>query len=346
MTKKTQTVSIVVAIFNVEKYLNRCVLSIVNQTYKNIEIILVDDGSTDSSSILCDNWHQKDNRIRVVHKSNGGLSDARNVGLSKATGDYICFVDGDDYIEKNMIKISITRAVDDKADVVIFSNYVVSARGEKTRHNIYSSKKLYTKSYIIPELLNECVGTMPSSKTDYDIGFSPWGRLCKRSVLINNNVYFKNERILIYEDLMFLLDLTPVVTRVAIVNQPLYDYCENSNSLTRQLDVDRFNKIKKQYYYLKNNSQYSKLIFKNLETELRFKRTMIGYIRNAVSILIQNQIFQDVKNICNDNFTQEVLLDYPISKLPIKQSIFVFALKYKMVRLLIMLVKLKSTMKK
>ena len=233
-----------------------------------------------------------------------------------------------------------------QADVVIFSNYDVASNNNKTQRNIYSSKRLYTKSYIIPEFLNECIGTMPSSKTDYGIGFSPWGRLCKRSVLTTNNVYFKDEHILIYEDLMFLLDLVSVITKAVIVNQPLYDYCENSNSLTRRFDIGRFKRIKKQYYFLKNNRQYSKLIFKNIETELRFKRTMLGYIRNSISILIQNNAFQSVKDICGDNFTQEVLFNYPISKLPIQQSIFAFACKHKMVNLLIIITKLKNIIKK
>ncbi|MBF0601919.1 glycosyltransferase family 2 protein [Limosilactobacillus oris] len=346
MINKGEIVSIVVAIFNVGKYLDRCVLSIVNQTYKNIEIILVDDGSTDNSSMLCDKWLQKDKRIKVIHKNNGGLSDARNAGLNKATGDYICFVDGDDYIEKNMVEVSLKYVTSSEAGVVIFSNYDVSADGHKTQRNIYSSEELYTESNIIPKLLDECIGTMPTSKSDYDIGFSPWGRLCKRSVLINNNVYFKDEHILIYEDLMFLLDLLPVITKAVVINQPLYDYCENSNSLTRRFDVSRFNKIKKQYYYLKNNKQYSKLIFGNFETKLRFERTVIGYIRNAVTILAQNHAVQSIKEICNDEFTQELLQNYPINKLPIKQSIFAFAFKYKMVRLLMMLIRLKSTMKK
>lgn len=346
MVSKTKTVSIVVAIFNVANYLDRCVLSIVNQAYKNLEIILVDDGSTDNSSILCDNWQQKDNRIKVIHKSNGGLSSARNAGLNEATGDYICFVDGDDYIEKNMVEVSLKHAINNNADVVIFSNYVVSVDNHKVQHNIYSSQKLYTESNIIPKLLNECIGTMPSNKSDYDIGFSPWGRLCRRPVLVNNNIYFKDEHILIYEDLMFLLDLLPVITKAVVINRPLYDYCENRNSLTRRFDAGRFNKIKKQFYYLKNSRQYNKLIFENTETELRFKRTFIGYIRNAVTILIDNHSLQNVRLICQDSFTQEILENYPITKLPIKQSLVAFALKYKLIGFLVALMKLKRMVKK
>ena len=100
---KNKLVSIVVPIYNVEKYLKRCVNSLLNQTYKNIEIILVDDGSTDSSGAICDQYKPKDNRIVVVHKSNGGLSDARNTGIDMARGEYIAFVDSDDYIHEDYI---------------------------------------------------------------------------------------------------------------------------------------------------------------------------------------------------------------------------------------------------
>lgn len=96
-------ISVIVPVYNVEKYLDRCVSSIVNQTYKNLEIILIDDGSADTSPALCDNWAHHDDRIRVIHKNNGGVSSARNAGLQSATGDFITFVDSDDWIELDMI---------------------------------------------------------------------------------------------------------------------------------------------------------------------------------------------------------------------------------------------------
>lgn len=96
-------ISVIVPVYNVEKYLDRCVQSIVNQTYKNLEIILVDDGSPDNCGKMCDDWAQKDSRIKVVHKANGGLSDARNAGMAVATGEYIAFVDSDDWVEVDFV---------------------------------------------------------------------------------------------------------------------------------------------------------------------------------------------------------------------------------------------------
>ena len=99
---KKEKISIIVPIYNVEKYLDRCIESIVGQTYKNLEIILIDDGSPDNCPQMCDEWAKKDDRIKVVHKENGGVSLARNKGMDIATGTYIGFVDSDDYIDKNM----------------------------------------------------------------------------------------------------------------------------------------------------------------------------------------------------------------------------------------------------
>ena len=106
MTKvsKEPLITVVVPIYNVEDYLNKCIESIVNQTYKNLEIILVDDGSPDNSPKMCDDWAKKDKRIKVIHKENGGVSSARNIGIDKSKGEWITFVDADDWIEKTYIE--------------------------------------------------------------------------------------------------------------------------------------------------------------------------------------------------------------------------------------------------
>lgn len=111
-----ELVSLIVPVYKVEKYLNRCVESITHQTYQNIEIILVDDGSPDSCPEICDDWVQKDNRIKVIHKENGGLSDARNVGLKASVGDYICFIDSDDWISESFVQ-ELAKALCEGADI-------------------------------------------------------------------------------------------------------------------------------------------------------------------------------------------------------------------------------------
>ncbi len=340
------SVSVIVAIFNVEKYLERCLESIAQQSYKNIEVILVDDGSTDSSPKICDEWEKKDNRFRVIHKINGGLADARNAGLKASNGNYVCFVDGDDYIERSLVKSTLKKASGCDADVVVFSNYEVNSNGEKTAHYFSSTRKSFSGKDVMNVLFNKCIGTLPTSKTDYDIGFSPWGRLCKRKVLIDNNIYFKSERKLIYEDLMFLLDLTPVLKKVEILNEPLYDYCNNAGSLTRKYDPTRFERIKEQYYYLKNTKKYYNEIFVKWDTLLRFKRTMLGYVRNSIARCLVNHSYKNTKRICSDDLIRELLEDYPINKLPIKQKIFDCFLKLKLYLLILLISKINNLAKK
>ena len=112
-------ISVIIPVYNVERYLDECIKSIVNQTYENLEIILVDDGSPDNCPRMCDDWAKKDERIRVIHKENGGLASARNAGMNICTGEYISFVDSDDWMELNAYE-SLLKYFDDKTDIVKF----------------------------------------------------------------------------------------------------------------------------------------------------------------------------------------------------------------------------------
>ena len=126
-------VSVVVPIYNVERYLDRCIESIVNQTYTNLEILLIDDGSPDHCPEMCDEWAKKDHRIRVIHKKNAGQGMARNTGIENASGEYICFFDSDDYIDKCLIEKSYQVICEEKADIVLYG--CVNAYPEKNRYN-------------------------------------------------------------------------------------------------------------------------------------------------------------------------------------------------------------------
>ena len=143
-------ISIIVPVYKVEKYLDKCVESIVNQTYKNLEIILVDDGSTDRCPDKCEEWALKDTRIEVIHKKNGGLSDARNAGLKKATGKYIIFVDSDDWIENNMIEIMMKALLKEGADICacgIRYNYDTYSNNFTTKYYTGNSSQTLARLY-------------------------------------------------------------------------------------------------------------------------------------------------------------------------------------------------------
>lgn len=148
-------ISIIIPVYNVEKYIHECVESVVNQTYKNLEIILVDDGSTDSSGKLCDEFAEKCERIRVIHKTNGGLSSARNAGIEVATGDYLFFLDSDDYITRNAIEVLYSVAIENDADISIGRMERTTLRyNSACCDNISKSEiNLYTSQEALVEML-------------------------------------------------------------------------------------------------------------------------------------------------------------------------------------------------
>ena len=131
-----ELISVILPIYNVEKYLEKCLKSVINQTYKNLEIILVDDGSKDNSPQICDEYAVKDKRIVVIHKSNGGLSDARNAGIEIAKGKYITLIDSDDYVELEMYEKLYNKAISDNLDIAICGNYNVSEDYKNKKVNL------------------------------------------------------------------------------------------------------------------------------------------------------------------------------------------------------------------
>lgn len=327
-------VSIVVAAYNVEKYIERCVISLINQTYKDLEIIIVNDYSIDNTFEIIKKYQECDERIIVVNKGqNEGLSEARNTGIEISSGEYITFVDGDDFIEIDTIEKCMKYIDHTDVDEIVFSSCFDRRDGTSYDMEIHASQSIYLNKDVIEKYYKEALGAMPYEKSDRAIGITPWARFYKREVIIANNIRFISERELIYEDLMFFLTITPYIKSVMIVNEPFYHYCENEGSLTQKCDLTRFYKVKKMYYYIKDN--YYNMIFRQQETLLRFKRLIISYIRLSIMQIGQKkQNVSLVKAICKDEFTKEVIGRYPNFKLPIKQKIFNMMVKYEQAYLL------------
>ena len=175
-----KTVSVILPIYNVEKYLARAVESVSNQTYTNLEIILVDDGSTDSSGKICDDMSLRDNRIKVIHKPNGGVSDARNVGKKLAIGKYILFVDPDDYIDEKMIEVLVNNIQEYDADVSCCQYMDVYDNNSFPQYGDVRIKKLINRGEFLKEYLYDtyitasvCTKLMKreiSDKIDFPVG--------------------------------------------------------------------------------------------------------------------------------------------------------------------------------
>lgn len=233
MTKasKEPLISVIVPIYNVEKYLDRCIESIVNQTYKNLEIILVDDGSPDNSPKMCDDWAKKDRRIIVIHKENGGLSDARNAGIDIAKGEYIGFVDSDDWIDKNMYKILYTNLIKYEADLSCCEIIRVKNENHSNFRRYNNKIELYTQEEYMKIFFK-----INSQKTVY---YAP-SKLYKRR-LIEKNLYPKG---LTSEDVVGTFKVLLNCERIVSINYPYYYYFYNNDSITggnfTKRDLDLF----------------------------------------------------------------------------------------------------------
>lgn len=208
-------ISIIVPVYNVEKYVEKCVTSIINQTYKNIEIILVDDGATDNSGKICDELKEKDNRITVIHKKNGGLSDARNAGLKIAKGEYIGFVDSDDYIEQDMFETLYNINKQNDADISIVSFYeLYGGKVIGVRHS--KSLEIFNKIDAIKELL-----------IDTKIQSYAWNKLFKKELF--KDIEFPTNKN--FEDIATTLLLFEKANKIVLLESPKYYYVRRDDSI-------------------------------------------------------------------------------------------------------------------
>lgn len=209
-------ISVIVPVYKVEKYLSRCIDSIIAQTYKNLEIFLIDDGSPDKSGRICDEYAKKDHRIRVLHKPNGGVSSARNLGLKEAKGEYIGFVDSDDYIAPQMYEVLINNIEKYDADISICGFSQEDQNGVFHRYWQESITETFDTVQQIDNLL---------SNRYYRC--SIWDRIFKRKTL--ENVFFHDD-IKIYEDMLFDYEAIKKSHKAVFTSTPYYYYCENDSS--------------------------------------------------------------------------------------------------------------------
>lgn len=219
-------ISIVVPVFNVEKELDRCISSLLNQTYSQIEVILVDDGSQDNSSLLCDKYAESDDRVLVIHKKNGGLSSARNEGLRRATGQYIMYVDSDDYIEIDSCE-RFMHYVDEDVDFIVGACRMHKDNDEiLLRHsNIPDHKKLNSREFAISSI----------EKSEWHA--AAWLNLYKREFLLCNNLFYKEE--IIYEDTQILPKLYLKARNIVYMDYAFYNYVIRDNSIMTSDNIEK-----------------------------------------------------------------------------------------------------------
>lgn len=217
-------VSVIVPIYKVEQYLERCVSSIRGQTYKNIEIILVDDGSPDRCGEMCDDFAKEDSRIQVIHKENGGLSDARNVGIKQASGEYLLFVDSDDWIHKDTVMKTMQSAEKNKADIVLFDFVSIEENtGRKRRFTMPFPEEKIISVKDKPELICKSC--------------SAWNKLFRRKFWEDSGIYFPVGKH--YEDLGTIPKLLGIAEKVIYKKEVYYYYLQRKGSIMHETNIQR-----------------------------------------------------------------------------------------------------------
>lgn len=210
-------ISIIVPIYNVEKYLARCIDSILIQTFEDFELILVNDGSTDNSGKICEEYKCRDKRIKVIHKENKGVSSARNTGIKNSLGEYIYFIDPDDWIEKNAIETLYKLAKKENYDLIQFK-YIVNDK-DKNRIYVNKNENVFTDENLLKmTLLGKNI-------------FSVWSKFIKREFILNNNILF-NEDISCGEDLLYTVKVAIHKPKYIFINEYLYNYYKHDKSLS------------------------------------------------------------------------------------------------------------------
>lgn len=334
-----ELISIIVPVYNVERYLEQCIESLVNQTYKNLEIILVNDGSTDSSGSLCEKLAKTDKRIRVIHKNNEGLGFARNTGMEVMNGKYVTFIDSDDYADSNLIELLYTNLKNENADTCIGGFKRVKNSGEVIFKEQYD-RVVYSDGEVKNNLLIKMLGSSPE-KSDA-IRMSVWNVIYSADIIRNSNLKFPSERELISEDIIFDVKYYQGSKRVVVIDSLAYNYRINEESLTRKYKSDRFEKCKILYEELKN--QVNKIYDDDMAI-LRVQRQFFVNIRECIKqentkISHKNikEAISNIEYICKDDVIQDIIADYPVKKLNIKQRLFLYLIKYKLSSLLYCLV--------
>lgn len=229
-------ISVIVPVYNVEKYICKCLDSIINQTYTNLEIILVDDGSKDSSGKICDVYAKKDNRISVIHKPNGGHISARKAGVAIATGDYINFVDSDDWIDINAYYNAIKKVIENKVDIVIYGhNRVNDAHMFKCYENLpeglYDHNSLKEHILVINDVFYHRI-----------ISTVCWNKLIKTSI-IRKNIDKVDNKIKIGEDAALVLPCVMASDNIYIIHDTLYNYRLRETSMMHEKDINRYKNV-------------------------------------------------------------------------------------------------------
>ena len=332
-------ISVIIPVYNIEKYLNRCIESIVAQTYTNIEIIIVDDGSTDDCPNICDYLKKKDSRIKVIHKINGGLSSARNAGMDIAKGKYIIFIDGDDTIDTEMFYEMINMSINNNVDVVMCDYIRVNSEGILEKHTEDISSGLYLKEDIEKNIfdkliMRECI--------DYGPLLSVWICMYKLDFLKKYNIMFDSE-IKWSEDNMFSAIVGYNLSSFYYMKgKYFYNYFRNDNSITTSYKKDSWKVYELMNKKIKNSFDTNK----DYDFSRQIQLHMIYYALNCIGNINKfepnfEEKYKRVKAIIDSEHLREIIKGFKINQENYKLRIIIFLIKYRMTLITTLIFNLK-----
>lgn len=277
-----EKISVIVPVYMVEKHLDKCIESIVNQTYKNLEILLIDDGSTDNCPAICDQWEEKDSRIKVYHKKNGGLSNAKNFGVKHSSGEYITFIDSDDTVAPNMIEYLYKILIEDNSDISIIKVFPVK-EGESFFENTDMVIK-GSSDVILTHIVY------------YDCRWESVGKLYKRNLF--QGIHFWEGKL--FEDMHF----TPIIfskAKTAVLSDScLYDYLIRDDSIMgnarKKMSLDILEVVESNLSFIKKHYKTDKEIYSKLFAGFVVNPcTKLEAIENLNSYKINSEFLKDYK---------------------------------------------------
>lgn len=299
-------ISVIVPIYNVEQYLVKCINSILNQTFKDFELILVNDGSTDSSLSICKNYLKKDNRIKIINKKNGGLSEARNYGLDKAIGKYVCFIDSDDFVEQNYLSELYYTIKQSNSDITICEFNTVNEKYQR----------IDTVCLNEPQTVKQTSGKDVVKYLYEDNSIAnvvAWNKLYKRSLF--NNLKYEAGRF--FEDEYMIVPILWEAKSVSFVRKPLYDYLQRPDSIMHTSltgkkikDTIDFQKQRIKFFHSVNRVDFEKKAIQNYRYSIikmmmddnckanpKLKKELQSDFRKYRFSINENSLVENVKNI-------------------------------------------------
>lgn len=331
--KYEKLVSIIIPVYNTKKYLPECVDSLVSQTYKNIEIILVNDGSTDDSLELCNEYAKKDSRVKVVDKENAGAALARKAGFDVCSGEYVLFVDSDDYATPDCVETHLENFYNTNCDMSL-SSYFVAYDKEKVKkifnYAIYHSAEEIKKNFIFPQVY--CLGT---DKHQYQNFL--WNRMYKRALITED--FFYSDREYCMEDLLFNFEYLKKCNTISVTSKPTYYYRQLSTSIT--------NSYRKNQIYIENNLIKKLEEFTNyycIDNPMRLIGAKYNSFRRCVENAFKLGNYKDFKNEIEDEWKEKAgsFNDLDVSKWDKSNLVFINMYKKNRMHSLYMYLKLKQ----